>query len=131
MSMQFPANRPGWHQRIEGEAPKRTATRRSKSKSRTKKSRPKRSHPNPAYLLGAMLDDGVAVGKAVEIARQYAADRERLDGPKTWRWLNRLLTHLGAASDHPNTTFAVLCQPSDHIAPHYRQLARDAGWKEN
>lgn len=85
-------------------------------------------YPTPAYLMGAMLEDGVDIDRALKVALGYGDARNRLDHTQTYKWLMAMLQRLGLK--HSSTALAVLTYPSDHDAPRYEQLARENGWKE-
>jgi hypothetical protein len=86
-------------------------------------------YPSAAYLLGAMVDDGVLPDLALRIAHGYAEARTSLDEEQTHKWLIAMLHKLGPGHDY--TALTVLAYPSDHIAPRYERLARENGWKED
>ncbi|MGJ9412380.1 hypothetical protein ACHAAC_06685 [Aeromicrobium sp. CF4.19] len=85
-------------------------------------------YPTAAYLMGAMLKDGIDIDLALRIAGGYDEARDNLDDEKTQQWLTAMLHRLGPG--HNSTALAVLASPSDHDATKYEQLARENGWKE-
>lgn len=79
--------------------------------------------------MGAMLEDGVDIDRALKITNGYDEVRKSLNDQQTGRWLTAMLHRLGL--QHTSTALAALAYPSDHDTPRYQQLARENGWKED
>jgi hypothetical protein len=76
--------------------------------------------PSAAYLMGAMLADGVDPDLAAKVADGYGVALSTLTPGGLLQWRLALLSKLNAG---PETAFAAFAHPSEHEAPRYLALA--------